>query len=379
MHFIWPQALTALVLMPVLVWLYVWMMRRRKVAIAYPSLLVVRQALGGSPRWRRHVPPALLGIAAAVAIIGVARPTMSIVLPADYMTLVLAMDVSRIMLAEDVEPNRIQAAQASVRDFLKQLPSDVRVGIVSFAATAQLVQPVTDNREDLVNAIARFELQRGTATGSGLLLALATLLPDSGINLEQIIYGEDFGRWGASPLRPKKESAPKAPDQKAVPPGSYSNGAIVLLSDGRRTHGPDVAEACEVFGDLGVVLLGRLFSRLIDCIDDFRWRVLRCQDAVVARARDLVAKFLEGRDFREGLEADFTESRERAQRAVADVCQRRGDRRGCHLDVAAQQGRNGGAAAFFRDVGPLHTGLVGEDLRQQVRNAHRARGGVVDL
>ena len=252
MHFIWPQALAALVLMPVLVWLYVWMLRRRKVAIAYPSLLVLRQALGGSPRWRRHVPPALLGIAAAVAIIGVARPVMSIVLPADYMTLVLAMDVSRSMLAEDVEPNRIQAAQASVRDFLKQLPSDVRVGIVSFAATAQLVQPVTDNREDLVNAIDRFELLRGTATGSGLLLALATLLPDSGINLEQIIYGEDFGRWGASPLRPKKESAPKAPAQKAVPPGSYSNGAIVLLSDGRRTHGPDVAEAAREAARRGV-------------------------------------------------------------------------------------------------------------------------------
>ena len=252
MHFIWPQALAALVLMPVLVWFYFWMMRRRKAAIAYPSLLIVRQALGQSPRWRRHVPPALIGIAASLAIVGVARPIMSVVLPADYMTLVLAMDVSRSMLAEDVEPNRIQAAQASVREFLGKLPSDVRVGIVSFAGTAQVVQPITDNREDLVNAIDRFELQRGTATGSGLLLALATLLPDAGIHLEQIIYGEEFGRWGASPLRPKKESAPKAADQKMVPPGSYPNGAIVLLSDGRRTHGPDVAEAAREAARRGV-------------------------------------------------------------------------------------------------------------------------------
>jgi hypothetical protein len=79
-------------------------------------------------------------MAIIVGIIGLARPTATVTLPADYMTLVMAVDVSRSMLAEDVEPNRIKAAQAAVKEFIRELPVDIRVGIVSFAGTAQVVQ-----------------------------------------------------------------------------------------------------------------------------------------------------------------------------------------------------------------------------------------------
>ena len=240
-------------LAPLLLVYYLWLLRRKqRSALAYPSLSLVRVAMGPRKLWRRHVPPALLGLALISAVVGMARPVASVVLPADYMTLVLAIDVSRSMLAEDVEPNRIKAAQAAVKDFLRELPPNIRVGVVSFAGAAQLVQGITDQREELVASIDRFQLQRGTATGSGLLMALSTLLPNAGIDLEAAIYGQGFGSYG-NYGSPAPASPPKAkPSFTPVPAGSYSSGAIVLLSDGRRTTGPDPLEAAKQAAQRGV-------------------------------------------------------------------------------------------------------------------------------
>lgn len=260
-RFIWPDFLWGLLLLPILVGLYLWILRRRRrIAVRYASLSLVRPAIGPAQRWRRHVPPALLLGGIAAALIAAARPAANVVLPADYMTIVLAIDVSRSMLATDVEPNRIHAAQVAAREFIRELPEGVRVGIVTFAGSAQVVQGVTDKRDDLLAAIDRFQLQRATATGSGLLVALATLLPDAGIDLESLLYGQNFGRDGGRAGRPPADNrpaaaapkpAPKAP-AAAVAPGSYTGGAIVLLSDGRRTNGPDPVMAARKAAELGV-------------------------------------------------------------------------------------------------------------------------------
>jgi len=260
MRLIWPEFLWCFALVLLLPLIYIWVLRgKRRVALPFSSVRIIRQAVGPWGAWRRHVPPALLWIGLLFATLGLARPMAPITLPADYMTLILAVDVSRSMLAEDVEPNRIQAAQATVKEFLRQLPNNIRVGIVTFAGTAQVVQQVTDNREFLLEAVDRFQLQRGTATGSGLLLALSTLLPDSGVNLQSTIYGDDFAGWGrgagvagAQTPAPSANQKPPAVKRPAVPPGSYANGAIILLSDGRRTHGPDPFAAAKQAAERGV-------------------------------------------------------------------------------------------------------------------------------
>ena len=256
MSFNWPNLLWVLLMLPAAVAGYAWLLRRRRAqAVVYPSLSLIRPALGPHPGWRRHVPPALMLAALAAAIVGAARPNARITLPADYLTLVMALDTSRSMLAEDVPPNRIKAAQDAAQGFLKSLPANVRVGIVSFAATAQVAQNVTDQREELAAAIDRFQLQRGTATGSGLLMALSLLLPDAGIDLESAIYTPGFGGTGPHGARSlDRPTAPKASpmDKPPVPVGSYTAGAIVLLSDGRRTSGPDPLEAARLAAHLGV-------------------------------------------------------------------------------------------------------------------------------
>jgi Ca-activated chloride channel homolog len=245
MTFEWPKLLWLLALLPLLVILYVWLLkRRRKSTVRLASIAVARAALGKGPGWRRHVPPALMLLALAALMLAIARPIAVITLPLAQRTIMLAMDVSGSMRAADVEPNRLVASQNAAKAFVNALPRDVKVGVVSFAGTAAVVQAPTTSREDIVAAIDRFQLQRGTATGSGIILSLATLFPDHGIEISQITGQRNMPRMLGDPE--------KKTDFKPVEPGSYNSAAIIMLTDGQRTTGPDPLEAAKMAAERGV-------------------------------------------------------------------------------------------------------------------------------
>jgi Ca-activated chloride channel family protein len=256
MRFLWPEMLWLLLAIPLMAGAYVYALRRKKkAAIRYASLMLVRDALGKRPGWRRHLPPALFLLAMTAALLALARPATTLVLPSESMTLIMAMDVSRSMLAGDVSPNRITAAQAAVKSFVEEMPRNIRLGIVSFAGSASVVQTPTDIREDLTAAVDRFQLQRGTATGAGLLVAISQLLPDAGIDVESQIFDNSFSFRSSEEsksLEAKRKAKQAEKKFVAVPPGSYTGGAIVLLSDGRRTHGPDPLDIAKIAADRGV-------------------------------------------------------------------------------------------------------------------------------
>ncbi len=258
MRFLWPELLWLLLALPLLAAVYVYVLRRRKRAVViYPSLALARAAVGPTQKLRRHIPPLLCWLALGVALVACARPSATVTLPADTLTLVLAMDVSRSMEAGDVAPTRITAAQQAARDFVNGLPSSVRLGIVSFAASATVVQQPTDDHQDMLEAIDRFELQTGTATGSGLIVALSTLLPEERANLEALQLNDPLSMFGpsAAPLgnAGAAEAARKREEEKApAEPGSYRNGAIILLTDGRRTTGPDPISIARMAAKRGV-------------------------------------------------------------------------------------------------------------------------------
>ncbi len=170
--------LWALALVPLLVLGYVWLLRRRRrTALRYANLSLVKQALGKGGVWRRHVPPVLLLLATTALLFAAARPAAVVTLPSQEETIVLAIDVSGSMRAADVQPNRMVAAQEAAKAFIAELPRSVRIAVVSFAGAAAVVQAPTLSREDVVAAIDRFQLQRGTAIGSGIVLSLATIFP----------------------------------------------------------------------------------------------------------------------------------------------------------------------------------------------------------
>lgn len=250
MSFLWPQALWLLLAAPALVAFYFLLLRRRKkAAVRYASLGLVREAVGSGQRFRRHVPPLLFLLALVVLVVAVARPRATVVLPSEQRTIVLAIDVSLSMRATDIEPSRIAAAREAAKAFVKEQPPDVRIGIVTFAGSAQLVQRPTRDRDDLVAAIDRLQLQLHTAIGSGIIVSLATLFPDQGLDLESADFHVSSSRDAP---RAKSIDRPETKQFEPVPPGSNRSAAIILLTDGRRTTGPDPLDAARLAADRGV-------------------------------------------------------------------------------------------------------------------------------
>ncbi|MGH6638431.1 MAG: VWA domain-containing protein [Polaromonas sp.] len=254
-QFLWPEFLWLLLALPLLVALYVWLLRRKKkMALRYASLSIVREAMGKGPSLRRHLPPLLFLLSLAAMLAAASRPFAVLSLPSHRQIIMLAMDVSGSMRATDVLPNRLVASQNAAKAFLADLPRNVRVGIVAFAGTAAVVQSPTLNREDLTAAIDKFQLQRGTAIGNGIVVALAELFPDAGIDLASMQYGRERPR-GTSLDQALKEGNDAKDAKKPftpVAPGSYTSAAIVLLTDGQRTSGVDSLDAAKLAADHGV-------------------------------------------------------------------------------------------------------------------------------
>jgi Ca-activated chloride channel family protein len=244
MTFAWPEMLWSMLVLPLLLGAYLWILqRKKKQAVRYASLTMVREAMGVGQRIRRHVPPALFFLALAAMLVALARPQATITLPTQHETVILAMDISGSMRATDVEPNRLVAAQNAAKQFVSEQPENVRVGVVAFAGTATVAQAPTRNREDVIAAIDRFQLQRATAIGSGIIVSLAAIFPDQGIDVGTLTYGADNSR---------KADKAGPPAVKPVPPGSYSSAVIILLTDGQRTTGPDSIMAAKMTAERGV-------------------------------------------------------------------------------------------------------------------------------
>ena len=242
MTFQWPEMLWLMLVLPVLVAFYILVLRKKKkLALRYASLGLVHEAMGVGQRIKRHIPPALFFCALAAMILAIARPQATITLPTQHETVILAMDISGSMRATDVEPNRLVAAQNAAKQFVSEQPENVRVGVVAFAGTATVAQAPTRNREDVIAAIDRFQLQRATAIGSAIIVSLATIFPEAGIDVGAMMYGSE-----------RKADKSDKPAVKPVPPGSYASAVIILLTDGQRTTGPDSIQAAKMAAERGV-------------------------------------------------------------------------------------------------------------------------------
>lgn len=200
--------------------------------------------------WRRHATAVWFAIGLALLLLALTRPRAVLLLPTRTEAVLLVMDSSGSMRANDVQPSRLEAAQAMARAFVLQQPPTVKLGVVSAAATASVVQGPTHDRDALLQAIDRLSLQPGSALGAGLVVGLSTLLPASGLDVDKLLNPQAAASAPAAPLLSGAGS--KADPSVALEPGSNTSTAMVLFTDGQSNAGPDLLKMARVVADRGV-------------------------------------------------------------------------------------------------------------------------------
>ncbi|MGE5596165.1 MAG: VWA domain-containing protein, partial [Hyphomicrobiales bacterium] len=169
MSFAWPAALVALLLVPLAIWAYLAVQRRRaRYAVRFTNLDLLANVVDEEPGWRRHLPAALYIAALAALLLALARPEVSVAVPKEQATVILVTDVSGSMNAKDVEPTRLAAAQQAAGVLVDELPEGFRVALVTFSTGVQTrVLPTTD-REAVRSALEQLRANGGTAMGEAL-------------------------------------------------------------------------------------------------------------------------------------------------------------------------------------------------------------------
>ncbi|GAA1738988.1 VWA domain-containing protein [Nonomuraea sp. AD125B] len=224
MTFSWPWALLSVLVVPLIFAIRWWALRRRRrAAVRVTSIALVRAALPGRTRWTRRIPPALFVAGLVLLAVGAARPQASVAVPMRSATIMLALDTSGSMCATDVDPNRLTAARKAAAEFIESQRGGPRIGLVTFAGSAGLLVPPTDDTDELIEALDGLTVARGTAIGQAMLASIDAIaevdpsVPPTGANA----------------------AAGGGPD-----PG-YASAAIVVLTDGANTQGVDPETAAE--------------------------------------------------------------------------------------------------------------------------------------
>lgn len=239
MYFMWSPLLWSLALIPLLIAVFAWLQtRRRKYALRYASLSLVKPSVTSSARWRRYLPPALFFIALAIMLLALARPVALVRTPHQEGTIILALDSSLSMRAEDMQPNRFEAARSAARAFIEKRGPGAEIGLVAFAGSAAIVQLPTGDPEDLISAINRLYMGRGTAIGEGILTSM------DAIALSQ--------RSGPAPNIDTSAGLDRVPLLEPVAPGTTIPHIVVLLTDGQNRNGIDPLEAAQMAVERGV-------------------------------------------------------------------------------------------------------------------------------
>jgi Ca-activated chloride channel family protein len=235
MSLLWPAFLYLLFLIPLIIGVYIWMLRRRRrFAVRYSSLSLMREALAKQSWLRKHLPFILFLLALASLIFALGRPVATVLVPSNKATVILAVDVSLSMCSTDIPPNRLEVAKEAALSFVQHNTSGRQVGIVAFAGFAEMIQPPTTDLGLLSNAIGYLSPARRTAIGSAILRSIDAI-------------AEIDERVAPSELGTSTDSTVPAP-----PPEEYSPHIIVLLTDGASNAGPLPLTAAEQAVERGV-------------------------------------------------------------------------------------------------------------------------------
>jgi Ca-activated chloride channel homolog len=199
--------------------------RGAEAALAYSNLDFFERAT------RRRVDPALLlalACAAGIAMLGaaLAGPRFTALVPVQGGAVVICVDTSGSMRATDVTPSRSEAAAAAVRAFVDGVPDGTRLGIVAFSSGAGVVQPLSDDKDVVRDAIPRIPPPNGGTAIGDALAAAARSLPPTG-RRAIVLVTDGVNNVGGDPLAAARAIGAAGIEIDTVGIGTSDSGQLI--------------------------------------------------------------------------------------------------------------------------------------------------------
>jgi Ca-activated chloride channel family protein len=176
-----PQFFWLLLLLPALVFWYVWNHNRQTAALRISSLTGFKTP----ENWMAKLRPALFVLrllALTFIIVALTRPRnvdeSTKIKTTSGIDIVMAIDVSASMLARDLKPNRLEALKNVASRFINARPND-RIGLVEYAGESYTKTPLTSDKGIVLSSLKSIKyntiIEGGTAIGMGLATSVNRL------------------------------------------------------------------------------------------------------------------------------------------------------------------------------------------------------------
>ena len=257
MDWLWPNSFLLLGFVPLIVAIYILILRQRyRFAARYSSLSLVRNAMLGRSWLRRHLPFILLVVACTSLVLAMGRPVTPATVFSGRTTIMLTLDISTSMCMRDIPPNRLEVSKAAALSFVQHPVVGTQVGIVAFGGFAELVQPPTTDMDSLERTIENLTTVPRTGIGSAILRSLDAIAEvDNSVAPSETVV------------------TPPANVQPLPPQRDYMPHIIVLLTDGSSNTGPAPLSAAQQAAERKVrvytIGFGTTQNAIMDCWSDF--------------------------------------------------------------------------------------------------------------
>jgi Ca-activated chloride channel homolog len=235
--FVHPSLLWLAAVVPVIFYLAV---RKKEKAIPFPGISLAKDLPRVKLRW---LPPFLLSLAALCLITAAARPRIAqgtVEKKIVGVDVALAIDLSGSMRAEDLKPSRIEAAKATLKEFVNGF-NQGRMALVAFAGRSFTQCPLTSDGEILTGLLDQLDVGSvqldGTAIGDAIINCINKFKESSASRVIVLLTDGENNSGSVDPITAARAAAERGIKIYAIGIGTPEGAPIPVYGpNGRKDY-----------------------------------------------------------------------------------------------------------------------------------------------
>jgi Ca-activated chloride channel homolog len=235
--FVHPYLLLLAAIVPVIFYLAV---RKKRKAIPFPGISLAKDLPRVKLLW---LPPLMLSLAALCLIAAAARPRVAQGMEETKIVgvdVALAIDLSGSMRAEDLKPNRIEAAKATLKEFVKGF-NQGRLALVAFAGRSFTQCPLTSDGNILTGLLDQLDVGSvqldGTAIGDAIINCINKFKEKSASRIIILLTDGENNSGSVDPITAARAAAERGIKIYAIGIGTPEGAPIPVYGpDGRKDY-----------------------------------------------------------------------------------------------------------------------------------------------